>query len=288
MLPDDRIRAVALALTDRVGWKLIQRLLEPCGSLEAILAATSDELQTVRGIGNQIATNIRQIDPGKMADELTCFDEQGIKTVTWLDERYPSVLHHLDDKPLVIFSQGVHFPGEIVQTVAIVGTREPSELSREFAYGWAAAFARRGWTVISGLARGVDTAAHQGALDGGGRSFAILGCGVNVTYPPENGDLARRIGVNGALISEVHPETGVSPPALRLRNRLITALSCATIVIEAGETSGALHSSRYARQQSRPVFALPNSAGNIALLDRGEAALLPDDPSDVERVIERF
>lgn len=288
MASDDLVRAIALALTERVGWTLIQRLLEHFGTLEAILAADAGELQGVRGIGKQIAANIRGINLDKTSADLRRFDERGIRALSWLDADYPASLSTLDDKPLAIFWRGTHFPGEGERTIAIVGTREPAEKSRRLAYRWAAAFARRGWIVVSGLARGIDTAAHQGALDAGGQTLAILGCGVNVIYPPENDDLARQIAANGGLMSEVHPDTSVSPAALRLRNRLITVLSRATIVIEAGETSGALHAARYNLLQGHPLFALPNSAGNIALLDRGEARALPEHPSAIDGLIEQI
>ena len=118
--------------------------------------------------------------------------------------------------------------------------------------------------------------------------MAILGSGLNIMYPPENRDLARQIVASGTLISEVHPDTNVTPSALRLRNRLITAFSCATIVIEAGATSGALHAARFAGQQGHPVFAAANSDGNVALLEHGAAHPLPDDPADVDALIDQI
>jgi len=144
------------------------------------------------------------------------------------------------------------------------------------AYQLAAAFARRGWVVISGLARGIDTAAHRGALLAGGRTLAVLGCGVNVAYPPENWRLAGQVRANGALVSEAHPDAPPTATALMRRNRLIAGLSRAVIVVEAPDDSGALHAARYAHAQGRPVFAPDNSAGNAALL-RDFASPLPDE-----------
>src|SRR5215831_3460163 len=129
MTSDSRVRAVALALTERVGWKLMQRLLEHFRSLEAILAASAEELQAVRGIGKQIAANICAANLDTTAADLKRFDQGGIHTVTWLDETYPPVLNVLDDKPLAIFWRGNNSLSAEQQAVAIVGTREPSDLS---------------------------------------------------------------------------------------------------------------------------------------------------------------
>jgi DNA processing protein len=272
---DERTCAVALALTNGVGWKLIHRLLDRFGTLETALNASTAELQTVPGIGQQIAASIHAIDLSRLNVDLRRFDAQGITLAIWQDPIYPERLKTLADKPLVLFWKGA-FHSADEPTIAIVGTRVPAASSVQRAYQLAAAFARRGWVVISGLARGIDTAAHRGALLAGGRTLAVLGCGVNVVYPPENWRLAGQVRANGALISEVHPDAPPTATALMRRNRLIAGLSRAVIVVEAPDDSGALHAARYAHEQSRPVFALDNSAGNAALL-RDFASPVPDD-----------
>jgi len=269
---NDRNRALALALTDRVGWKLIHRLLDRFGTLDGILSASPDDLQTVHGIGKQIAAKITGIDLDRVARDMQRFESQEITVAIWQDDTYPERLMCLEDRPLALFWKG-RLPDP--QSIAIVGTREPQAESVQRAYQLAAGLASRGWTVVSGMARGIDTAAHQGALSANGQTVAVLGCGVNVIYPPENRTLAKQIIAHGGLISEVHPNTSPSTTALMRRNRLIAAFSRALVVMEAGETSGALHAARYAHECVIPVFAVDNSAGNAALL-RDFAQLLPD------------
>ena len=280
---DDRTRIIALALTRSIGWKLIHGLLEHFGSLEAVLSADAKQLCAVRGIGPQIAASILGIDLPTLAEKLFGFEASGITYATWQDTNYPSHLQALDDKPLVVFWKGHILPVHD-QTVAIVGAREAQPESLRLAFDYAAAFAQRGWTVVSGLARGIDSAAHRGALSVGGRSLAALGCGVNVIYPPENSQLSAQLVTNGAILSELHPDTPPSPNALMRRNRLITALSSATIVVEAGHQSGALYAARCARDQGRIVFALDNSEGNHALLNDFAELLPPDVDAVIERV----
>lgn len=272
---DDRTRIIALSLTRSVGWKLTHRLLDHFGTLEGVFTASETELRSVHGIGQQIAANIRAIDLCRLADDLARFKDQGITTTVWSDTAYPPQLLEIDDRPLTLFWKGTILPTD-QQAIAIVGTREPTSESIRTAQHYAATFAQHGWTVVSGLARGIDSAAHEGALSVDGRSFAVLGCGVNVIYPPENGTIAQELIANGAIFSEVHPNTAPSPNALMRRNRLITALSRAVIIVEAGAGSGALYAARCAHTQGRPVFALNNSAGNASLLQEF-AHPLPDD-----------
>jgi DNA processing protein len=278
-LIDDRTRTIALALTDRVGWTLIHRLVDRFGTLEAVLSATPDELKTVHGIGKQIAANIRAIDLDRLAADLQRFEAQGITPATWEDPHYPARLSELDDKPLALFWKGTIEPQD-AQAIAIVGTRQPAETSIRLAQQWAADLAAHGWTIISGLARGIDTAAHEGALAANGRTIAVLGCGVNVIYPPENRPLAEQVIASGALISEVHPNTAPAANTLMRRNRLTAGLSRAVIVVEAPADSGALHAARYAHAQGKPVFAVDNSEGNAALLREFAREL----PGDVEEM----
>jgi DNA processing protein len=277
---DERIRALALALTGRIGWKLIHRLLDHFGSFEAILVAPEQQLRKVPGIGPQIAASIGAIDLARLVAALDHFRESGITVATWQDPVYPPQLNALDDRPLVLFWKGTLRPDDC-NGIAIVGTREPSEISIRLAHQWAADLAARSCTVVSGLAHGIDTAAHRGALAAGGRTLAVLGCGINTIYPPQNAPLAEEIIRNGALICEVQPDTAPSTSALMRRNRLIAALSIAAIVVEAGDSSGALHAARFAHALGRPVFAIDNSAGNRALL-RDFAHPLPESFESVD------
>jgi len=272
---DDHTRAVALALTPHIGWTLINRLLDRFGSLEGILKVSAADLQTVHGIGKVIAGYIRAVDLKRTAADLTRYQQAGITVATWLDPAYPAVLNRLDDRPLTLFWKGTITPAD-ARAVAIVGTREASEESIVVAYEWAASMAARGWTVVSGLARGIDTAAHRGALKGRGRSLAILGSGVEAIYPSSNADLAQKLIASGAVISEFAPDSPPSPAQLAFRNRLIAAFSRAVIVVEAGLTSGAIYAAESAHDHGSPVFALPNSAGNAAMLAQYARPLPPD------------
>lgn len=275
MLNDNLVQAVALALTPGIGSKTIQRLLAVFSTLDAILCASDDQLQTVQGIGPKTALAIRRIELERVAADLRHFARQGVGVVTWLDADFPGSLAKLDDAPLALFYRGaLKASAWTPQAVAIVGTREPSAASIDKAETLAAAFTERGWIVVSGLARGIDSAAHRGALDAGGQTLAVLGSGVNVIYPPENGALARRLLDSGSLLSECHPLAKPSALGLTIRNRIITGLSHAVIIVEAGATSGALHAARRAKGQGRLVCAVPNeSAGNLQLLADGALAL---------------
>ncbi|HLY24945.1 MAG TPA: DNA-processing protein DprA [Aggregatilineales bacterium] len=282
MLTDDeRLSLIGLAMTRSIGPRLLDRLLARFGTLGAVLSASVEDLRTVQGIGPVIAGSIRRIDLRRLESELARFESQGIAFATWQDSAYPPALLKLDDKPLVVFWKGAwQWEADDCRAIAIVGTREAQPQWARYAREYGKALAQRGWLVVSGMARGIDSAGQRGALEGGGRTLAVLGCGVNVVYPPENHALAKDIAANGALLCEVHPDTSPSPNALTRRNRLITALSAATLVIEAGGASGALHAARCAHAQGRPVYAVDNSEGNAALL-QDFAQPLPDDVDDL-------
>jgi DNA processing protein len=166
--------------------------------------------------------------------------------------------------------------------VAIVGARAASQSAREVASSLAFDLVRRGMTVVSGMARGVDAAAHRGALEAGGRTVAVLGCGVDVVYPTEHRELAAAIAGAGALVSELPPGTPPLPHHFPLRNRIISGLSRAVVVVEAGEKSGSLITARCALEQGREVMAVPGST--LSGRNRGSHALLKDGAKLVEGV----
>jgi DNA processing protein len=260
---DERTCLIALAMTKSIGWVLANRLRDHFGSFAAVFTADERELRRVQGIGAQIAASILAVDLAQTAIQLDRFAVQQIAVMTYQDSDYPARLAALPDRPLVLYRKGAQaIPSQ--KTVAIVGTREAQPLSIQTAQAWATAFASKGWTVISGLARGIDSAAHRGALaattsDLTCRTIAVFGAGVNVIYPPENRTLATQVMTAGSLVSEVQPETAPSPNGLMRRNRLIAALSDAVIVVEAGEGSGALHAASAAQALNIPVYAIPNS-----------------------------
>jgi DNA processing protein len=272
------VAAVALGLTPGVGVKTITHLLEMFGTLDAILQADSKALRTVDGIGAKIAAAIR----GNNITRLTALDAElrqlaapkgidQIKTATRDSVDYPPPLIDLDDGPLVTFYRGQWLESDW-QAVAIVGTREASDQAIRRATQMAAGFAAEAWTVVSGLARGIDSAAHNGAIKAGGRSLAVLGGGIRseIIYPSENRALADQIAARGALFCEGHPLAQPSAQGLAIRNRLITGLSRAVIVVEAGASSGAMYAARFALRQKRLLFTYPDGGtGCTQLLANG-------------------
>jgi DNA processing protein len=200
-------------------------------------------------------------------------NNRGIEILIWDDALYPPRLKEIDQPPPVLYLRGTLI-SEDHWAVAVVGTRRVSAYGRQVAEEIGSFLAANGVTVISGLARGVDAIAHQAALKAGGRTIAVLGCGVDRIYPPEHAQLAERIIANGAVLSDypmgTPPDASNFPP----RNRIISGLSMATVVVEAGETSGALITAQFAVDQGREVFAVP---GNIlALQSKGTNKLIAE------------
>jgi DNA processing protein len=278
-MTDDRsltlARWVALSLIPNLGSRRIAALLDHFGSLAGILEAGDADLRAVPGIGPKLAAAIRAIDLAHAASEIAGWQADGIAILLRSDAGYPAALKTLDDAPPVLFWRGLA-GSDVSRAVAIVGTRSPTGASRRLAEIIAGTLAGQGWTVISGMAAGIDTAAHQGALRAGGRTLAVLGCGVRVIYPPENTALAAHILARGALLSEMHPDMPPSSPALVARNRLISGLSRAVIVIETAEDGGGMYAARFAREQGRIVYAVQNgSAGNVRLMAEGARPLPP-------------
>lgn len=201
----------------------------------------------------------------------------GIRVVCRGESDYPEWLRRIHAPPPLLWTLGTLVPGECERSLAVVGSRAATPLGRAFARALAADLAAAGLTIVSGLARGIDTAAHQGALDAGGRTVAVLGSGIDAVYPRENAALARAIARRGAVVSEFPPGTGPWRQNFPRRNRTIAGWARATIVVEAGEKSGALHTARTALEEGRDVMAvpghpsLPGCAGTNALLRDGAA-----------------
>jgi DNA processing protein len=210
-------------------------------------------------------------------------EAQGIKILTWADEEYPNRLREIDQPPPILYIRGEYLQDDLF-AVAIVGTRKVTAYGRQVTEEIASFLASNGISVISGLARGVDAIAHQAALKAGGRTIAVLGSGVDKIYPPEHRGLAEQIMERGAIISDyavgTPPDASNFPP----RNRIISGLSLAVVVIEAAETSGALITAEFAAEQGREIFAVPGSIlapqskGTNRLIQNGALPLLtPDD-----------
>lgn len=282
-------QTVALCLIPQLGSKTLARLLDHFGSRETLLSASTPDLLAVPRVGPRLAEAIRAVDLARTQADIAAWRAAGI-TILLRDEillptsLYPAALKPLNDAPPVLFWMGQP-PPPSAQAVAIVGTRTPTDPASRLVADLARTLAEHGWTVVSGLAAGIDTTAHQGALEAGGHTLAVLGCGVQIVYPPGNAALAARVRQQGALLSEVHPQAAPNSPALVARNRLISGLAQAVIVVEAGATSGSLHAAHFARLQGRVVYTIESSApGNRQLLATG-ARPLPPSPTAGERLL---
>lgn len=264
---------VALSLTHRLGGKTFRSLLSYFDNdLHAILHAPAKDLREVPGIGPIIAHAITQIDLKATEQAIQRWQEAGVRILTLNDPKYPIGLAALPDRPPTIFVCGTLLDLSAYIGIAVVGARRPTLESSTVAHDFGIKLAERGRVVISGLAKGIDGAAHAGALrTRNGKTLAVFGSGVLNSYPPENVSLANRIlERDGALISEVAPDAPVSAPGLVARNRLITGLSQGVIVVESEINGGAMHAVRFARQQGKPLYAVDNDAsGNRALLENG-------------------
>ncbi len=275
-----KLQLIALSLSPNIGALTLSNLLRHFDhDLDAALSAPADELTRVRGIGEKIASEIAAINLDRLAGEMESWRAEGISILMRGDADYPAPLSTAEDAPLALFASPVAPPETWSNAVAIVGTRRPSKEARYISLGLAMQLARAGITVVSGLALGIDTAAHTGALAADGVTIAVLGSGLLRIYPKANRGLAERIGEAGALISETHPCRGANAQRLVARNRIISGLSQALIVVESDLEGGAMYAARFAREQGRIVCAvdLPAS-GNQRLIAEGAVVLERDDP----------
>lgn len=253
---------IRLAMVEGVGPRLRKALLDEFGSATAVFAAPPSELRSVPGIGPKITQRIavarEDID---VQAEIELCRQKNIHLLTEESENYPRALREIHDPPGVLYVRGELLPQDGL-SVAIVGSRHATQYGLAQAERLAASLARAGLTIISGLARGVDAAAHRGALSAGGRTLAVLGSGVLNIYPPEHQVLAIDVIKAGALISESPPHSPPFSGAFPQRNRIITGMSTGVIVVEAALSSGALISARHAMEQGREVFAVPGRVDN--------------------------
>ncbi len=271
----DKLPWLGLRSIPGVGLVLAQRLLGRFGDPATVFAASFQDLTAVKGITPALAKAILGFrDWDRLEARLAQLAAQGSRLLTLDDPGFPPGLKQIPYPPLLLFLKGDLAPADNL-AVAIVGTRSASYYGLKAARRLAGALAARGVTVVSGLARGIDTAAHQGAMEMSGRTLAVLGCGLDVVYPPENVKLYNEIPEQGALLSEFPLGT---PPEARnfpIRNRIISGLSLGVVVIEAGVKSGTAITVRYALDQGREVFAVPGpidsptSAGPHRLIQEG-------------------
>lgn len=270
---------VALNAVQGIGSVRLQKLAASFPDLSSAWYATRSELLAgglpERVCDGFIATR-KQIDPDEILESVY---QKGIEVITLDDELYPKRLREINNPPPVIYLKGEYIPTD-EWAIAIVGTRKASSYGKQITQELAQFLANHDITVVSGMARGVDAVAHEAALNAKGRTIAVLGCGVDIIYPPEHRALAARITEQGVMMSDYYPGTPPESVNFPPRNRIISGLCLATIVIEAGQKSGALITAEYAAEQGRDVYALPGpiyaqqSKGTNQLIAAGAIPLL--------------
>jgi DNA processing protein len=272
-----------LHLTPDVGPRRLKSLIAHFGSIQAVMGASQAELQHVDGIGPKIAEALlRARDTTPVDKEIARAAEHGARILCPEDAEYPRSLLPMSDPPTCLYVRGALQPTDAV-AIGVVGTRKCSQYGLEQAGRFAELLAAAGFTIVSGLARGIDAAAHRGAMRANGRTIGVLGNGLSRVYPPEHADLAKAIvdGSSGAVVSELPMDTGPEAKNFPGRNRLIAGLTVGTIVVEAGIPSGALITAHQAIDYGREVFAIPGridqpqrTAGVHSLLRDGKAKLI--------------
>lgn len=252
-----------------------RQLLDAFGSPEAIFSASDSAILRLHGFSEIHLSKIRQAQKDAQPErDLWKLERIGGWLLTIFDERYPPLLRRLPDAPPCLYVLGTVEEAD-EKAIAIVGTRRPTDYGRRTAHRIASEISASGFTVVSGLAEGIDTAAHKGALDSGGRTFAVLGCGLDVIYPKSNKELARQIADNGAILTEFPLGTKPQPWHFPQRNRIISGASLAVVIVEAPVNSGALITADWAAEQGREVFVVPGPVdqpsfeGNHKLLREG-------------------
>jgi DNA processing protein len=248
---------VALNLIEHVGPVRVRQLLEHFGDAPAILRASKSQLLQVRGIGEDTAESIAAWEKTTdLSTELKRIAEFGCHIVTQNDPQYPELLRQIYDPPVVLYVKG-DLSAKDKNSVAMVGSRMTTHYGIETARKLAYQLAYLGVTVVSGGARGIDTASHQGALAGKGRTIAVLGTGINLVTPPENAKLFEQIAANGALITQFPFNRPADKQSFPIRNRIVAGMTLGTVVVEANLTSGALITANFAVEYGRQVFAVP-------------------------------
>jgi DNA processing protein len=268
-----------------IGPVFARKLLSVFSTPEKVFMAGIDDLLSVEGIGMQRARKIKGFSSWQETDrQISLMESEGIMAITTIDLNYPEMLRETDGAPVVLYAKGQLKPQD-KYAFALVGSRKPTPYGVSVAETISERLASMGFTIVSGMARGIDAAAHRGVLRSGGRTIAVLGSGLDVPYPPEHKGLMQKIASSGVVFSELLPGAPPDKENFPKRNRLISGLSLGVLVVEATAKSGSLITAGYALEQGREVFAVPgnitsvNAQGTNELIRKG--AVLTRNAEDI-------
>jgi len=282
----DQLSDLYLLLSiEKVGSTRIRSLLQKFKNFNNIFVSSLNEIANIEGIGLELAKRIKlakqnqDVIKKSLESQLKKLKKLNAEIITYWDKEYPSLLKKIYDPPLILYIKG-KFSEKDDYSIAAVGTRNPTNYGKIQTERFISELSKQGITIVSGLARGIDSIAHQTALKNGGRTIAIIGSGLDVIYPPENKNLFNKISENGVIISEFQLGTKPDAPNFPRRNRIISGISLGVIVFETAINGGAMQTARFALDQNREIFAIPGnlgvrqSEGTNLLIQRGEAKLV--------------
>lgn len=257
--PEEYFYWLALKSVTGIGNRTFKRLLTYFGTPENVFKSSPEDLMATEAVSPRVVSGVRNFNgEDRIGKELTEVKKRGFRLISLADDEYPNYLRQIHDPPPILYVNGEHMP-DIGPAIGIVGSRHPTQygiaMTRELSSG----LVERGLTVVSGMARGIDTAAHEGALTAHGKTVAVLGCGLGTIYPSENKKLYHKIAEQGAVISEFPIHAGPEAHHFPVRNRIISGMSLGTVIVEATLRSGSLITARCAMEQGREVFAVPGS-----------------------------
>ena len=277
MFDAETISLITLSLIEGVGSTIIQKLLSFFGSAEEALTASHQELSRVMGLSPGVCHKIvSQRDKTPLEEELSLIEKHVCQVITIHDSSYPERLRTIFDPPQILYVKG-ELPPQDALAISIVGSRRATSYGRMMSERLSGELSSKGFIIVGGFARGIDSVAHRGAISAGGETIAVMGNGLSTIYPPENVKLMEEVITNGAAISEFPMKTPPLSTNFPRRNRVISGLSIGVLVVEASEKSGSLITAKFALEQGREVFAVPGeisstmSKGTNYLIKQGAA-----------------
>ena len=258
----EQIYAIWLSETFGPGSRISCMLCEYYDSFEAIYKASPEELALIEGLSEKHIQKLCNKSLTRAGEIMAECEALNIDLLTIYDDKYPEYLKNIPDPPVLLYVKGTFPDMHNIPVIGIVGSRRPSNYGTKMAEKIAEGLGNRGFIIVSGMARGIDTCAHRGAIKSGALTVAVLGCGVDVLYPPENGGIKSLIEHNGAVISEFAPGTAPLPTHFPVRNRIVSGMSQSVLVVEGKASSGSTITANLAKDQGKEVFCLPGNVDN--------------------------